>query len=130
MLFNIYCDESCHLEHDGINVMVLGSIWCPQSKLKEINHRIQEIKARNGIKKEAELKWTKLSPSQQDAYLDLINYFFDDDDLHIINASIRHMMIGTIRCTLKCLNIFWHHVIAMKYTLILRIHIPSGNLKN
>ena len=22
MLFNIYCDESCHLEHDGINVMV------------------------------------------------------------------------------------------------------------
>ena len=82
MLFNIYCDESCHLEHDGINVMVLGSIWCPQSKLKEINHRIQEIKARNGIKKEAELKWTKLSPSQQDAYLDLINYFFDDDDLH------------------------------------------------
>lgn len=82
MLFNIYCDESCHLEHDGINVMVLGSIWCPQSKLKEINRRIQEIKARNGIKKEAELKWTKLSPSQQDAYLDLVNYFFDDDDLH------------------------------------------------
>lgn len=82
MLYNIYCDESCHLEHDGINVMVLGAIWCPQPKLKEINHRIQEIKVRNGIKKEAELKWTKLSPSQQNAYIDLINYFFDDDDLH------------------------------------------------
>jgi hypothetical protein len=24
MEYNIYCDESCHLEHDGSSVMVLG----------------------------------------------------------------------------------------------------------
>jgi len=23
-IFNIYCDESCHLENDGRNAMVLG----------------------------------------------------------------------------------------------------------
>lgn len=34
MLYNVYCDETCHLEHDGINAMVLGAVWCPQSKLK------------------------------------------------------------------------------------------------
>ena len=28
-VFNIYCDESCHLEHDRQQVMVLGAIWCP-----------------------------------------------------------------------------------------------------
>lgn len=25
--FNIYCDESCHLEHDGINFMVVVAAW-------------------------------------------------------------------------------------------------------
>lgn len=24
MLYNVYCDETCHLEHDGINDMVIG----------------------------------------------------------------------------------------------------------
>jgi hypothetical protein len=29
-----------------------------------------------------EVKWTKVSPARQDFYRDLIDYFFDDDDLH------------------------------------------------
>lgn len=82
MLYNVYCDESCHLEHDGINVMVLGAIWCPQSKLKEINTRIREIKKKSGISEKAELKWTKISPAGLSVYENLIDYFFDDDDLH------------------------------------------------
>lgn len=82
MNYNIYCDESCHLENDGINVMVIGAIWCPQTKLKEINKRIKEIKLRNGVSVTAELKWTKVSPSKLDLYKDIVNYFFDDDDLH------------------------------------------------
>ena len=24
-LFNVYCDESCHLEHDGVPVMAWGA---------------------------------------------------------------------------------------------------------
>lgn len=82
MLYNVYCDETCHLEHDGINVMVLGAIWCPQEKLREINQRILTIKTRNGISPSAELKWTKISPSKVMAYKDIVDYFFDDDDLH------------------------------------------------
>lgn len=80
--YNIYCDESCHLEHDDSNVMILGAIYCPQVKLKEINRRIRQIKQRNQIPLTTELKWTKVSPSKLDVYADLINYFFDDDDLH------------------------------------------------
>lgn len=82
MTYNIYCDESCHLEKDGINVMVLGAVWCPQSKIREINQRIRQIKSRNGVSEYAELKWVKISPAKIDLYKDLINYFFDDDDLH------------------------------------------------
>ena len=82
MLYNVYCDETCHLENDGINVMVLGAVWCPQSKLKEVNQRIKEIKARNNVSTTMELKWTKISPGKLDLYKDLVNYYFDDDDLH------------------------------------------------
>lgn len=81
MLYNIYCDETCHLEHDGINVMVLGAVWCPQENLKEINQRIREIKERNGVATSMEMKWTKISPAKVGMYEDLINYFFDDDSL-------------------------------------------------
>ena len=80
--FNIYCDESCHLEHDESTVMVLGAVWCPLDKVREITERLREIKAAHGVAPRFEVKWTKVSPAKQQLYLDLINYFFDDDDLH------------------------------------------------
>lgn len=81
-IINMYCDESCHLEHDGINVMGLGSVWCTKEKVSEINKRICEIKERNGVARNAEVKWTKVGPVKKQLYMDLINYFFDNDDLH------------------------------------------------
>lgn len=89
MIFNIYSDESCHLENDDIDVMVLGCIWCPQTKLKDINQRIRDIKKRNSISEVLELKWTKVSPAKLEVYLDLLNYFFDDDDLHFRGILIQ-----------------------------------------
>lgn len=88
--YNFYCDESCHLEHDNSNVMVLGAVWCPKEKRHEINERIKEIKARNGIQPNAELKWTKVSPVKKQVYEDLINYFFDEKDLHFRGLLIPH----------------------------------------
>ena len=81
-IFNIYCDESCHLENDHQQVMVLGSIWCPLEKTKEISVRIREIKQRHGLASSFEIKWQKVSPAKQIFYMDLVDYFFDDDDLH------------------------------------------------
>lgn len=80
--YNFYCDESCHLEHDDSNVMVLGAVWCPKEKRHGINERIKQIKIRNDIYPTAELKWTKISPVKKQVYEDLINYFFDEKDLH------------------------------------------------
>lgn len=88
MLYNVYCDETCHLEHDRSNAMVLGAVWCPQSKLREINERIRQIKRRNNVSETMELKWTKISPAKNDLYKDLVNYFFDDDDLHFRGVII------------------------------------------
>ena len=80
--YNIYCDESCHLENDRQPVMVLGAIWCPLDKAREIAVRIREIKAKHRLPPGFEVKWAKVSPAKVNLYLDLFDYFFDDDDLH------------------------------------------------
>ena len=80
--FNIYCDESCHMENDHQKVMILGAVWCPLEKVREISIRIREIKRDHGMKSDFEIKWTKVSPAKLKFYLDLVDYFFDDDDLH------------------------------------------------
>lgn len=81
-LYNIYCDESCHMENDHLKVMVLGAVWCPIDKIKEISIRIREKKIEHGLNPKFEIKWTKVSPAKKKFYLDIIDYFFDDDDLH------------------------------------------------
>jgi Protein of unknown function (DUF3800) len=79
--YNVYCDESCHLEHDGQSVMVLGAVWCPLERTREIAERIREIKAAHGQSSDFEIKWSKVSPGGLPLYLALLDYFFDDDDL-------------------------------------------------
>jgi hypothetical protein len=80
--YNIYCDESCHLEHDSQPVMVLGAVWCPLEKTQEIAIRLREIKVEHGLPRDFEIKWIKVSPSGLDFYQNVLDYFFDDDDLH------------------------------------------------
>jgi len=48
-IFNVYCDESCHLENDHQEVMVLGAVWCPLEKSREIMDRLREIKQKHGL---------------------------------------------------------------------------------
>lgn len=92
MNVNIYCDESCHLENDKENIMVLGAVYCPTEKKEEIFERLLSFKKKHRLipkhKKNAkenrsyyELKWNKVSQSKIEYYKDVINYFFDDDDL-------------------------------------------------
>ena len=81
-IFNIYCDESCHLENDQQGVMVLGAVWCPLEKTHEIAVRLREIKQAKLGNPKFEAKWTKVSPARLEFYMELMDYFFDDDDLH------------------------------------------------
>ncbi|WP_353780065.1 DUF3800 domain-containing protein [Winogradskyella sp. 3972H.M.0a.05] len=87
--FNTYCDESCHLENDDQKSMVLGAIWANKGLTSDINKRIRSIKKKHGLKwkenekgRSFEIKWNKVSKSKEEFYLDLLDYFFDDDDLH------------------------------------------------
>lgn len=82
MEYNIYCDESCHLENDKNNIMVLGAIWCSAEFRKDICEKIKGIKKKHNISSFFEMKWTKISPAKIDFYLDVVNYFFDENKLN------------------------------------------------
>ena len=71
-IYNVYCDESCHLEHDRQPVMVLGAVWCPLENVRESAKRIREIKAQHGIPSDFEIKWVKVSPARLDFYKDVM----------------------------------------------------------
>lgn len=77
----IYCDESCYLEHDNAKAMLLGAIVCPATEKKRICEEIRAIKQRNGLSTWNEIKWTGVSPSKVDFYLELIEYFASEPNL-------------------------------------------------
>lgn len=79
-IYNVYCDESCHLPNDGNSIMVLGGVWCLRKNVKKINKEIREIKKKYDIS--TEMKWVKISEAKKQAYLELVNYFFAQNDLH------------------------------------------------
>lgn len=79
-IYNIYCDESCHLENDGHPVMLLGSIWCPLAEVTRLSAELRDIKKRHNAV--GELKWTKVSAARQDFYVELVNWFLAETPLH------------------------------------------------
>lgn len=99
-VFNIYCDESCHLENDEHSTMTLGAIWCPLRETSRIACDIREIKVRHGLPPWFEFKWTKATPSKSDFYHAVIDYFFRETDLHFRalvvpnKADLRHESFG------------------------------------
>lgn len=79
--FNIYCDESCHLENDGQRSMVIGAVMCSDQRTFAIAEDIRRLKAKHGLSRFLEVKWQKVSEGKLAFYLDLVDFFFSQDDL-------------------------------------------------
>ncbi|MEG1794632.1 MAG: DUF3800 domain-containing protein, partial [Rikenellaceae bacterium] len=75
--FNIYCDESCHIENDHKPFMFLGYISCAYPQIKMHTTGINNLKKKHNFY--AEIKWNKVSNSKLRFYIDLIDYFFSTD---------------------------------------------------
>lgn len=75
--YNFYCDESTHLEFDGMPYLIISYVSCESLKTKQHSHAIKEIKAKH--KFYGEIKWSALSSSRLPFYRDIINYFFDSE---------------------------------------------------
>lgn len=80
-IYNIYCDENCHLEYDKSDIMLLGAIMCPKELIHQISKDIRMIKVKHGISSCCEIKWTKVSMSKLDFYKDIVDYFFNKHEL-------------------------------------------------
>lgn len=123
MDYNIYCDESCHLEHDGERYMVLGGIICEKNNRRIIKNDIIEIKRNNNIKDMAEIKWNKVSPSKLKYYKDLVDYFFENDMLRF-----RAMIIDKTQLNHEKFNQThddWYY--KMYYELLKNLAEPKDN---
>ena len=46
--FNIYCDESRHLEHDHQGVMVLEAVWTPLLRVADLAKASRSLKHQFG----------------------------------------------------------------------------------
>ena len=75
--FNIYCDESTHLIHDGHPYMLLGYISIAYPQIKIAKEEIKAIKAKYNYKEE--LKWTNVHDATYKVYSELIDWFFMND---------------------------------------------------
>lgn len=75
--FNIYCDESCHLEHDHKKFMFLGNVSSAYPQVRRHSERIKDLKKKHHFY--AEIKWSNVSQSMLPFYLELVDYFFDTD---------------------------------------------------
>ncbi len=80
MSIAIYCDESCHLEHDESNVMGFGAVWTSRASVQLLNTQLRDIKRRH--RAAGELKWTKVSKAKLDFYQEVVDWFFDNEALH------------------------------------------------
>lgn len=72
--FDIYIDESCHLENDHIPVMCIGYIKVPYNQYAELKKEMQHILEKHNQK--SELKWNKFSNARLDLYKELVDFFF------------------------------------------------------
>ena len=56
--FNIYCDESTHMVHDGHPYMLLGCTSIAYTQIRMAKDAIKDIKKKHGYSDE--LKWTNV----------------------------------------------------------------------
>ncbi len=75
--FNLYCDESCHLENDQQKFMLLSYVSCAYHQIKLHTDYIKVLKQKHHFA--GEIKWSNVSNSQYEFYKDLIDYFFATD---------------------------------------------------
>ena len=79
--YNYYMDESCYLQNDDSRYMVLGAISCMKQYCHNKSSLIKKIKISNKLNPNFEIKSTKISMSKYSFYKELLDYFFNDDNL-------------------------------------------------
>lgn len=73
--YSIFCDESCHLQFDGNDIMCIGAIVVPENHIEYYKSLLKHIKNKYGIFHE--LKWNTVSHTHIAMYDEIIKLFFE-----------------------------------------------------
>jgi hypothetical protein len=77
MEFEVYCDEAHPDLFTSANptaqYLMIGSLWLPADLRDDIKSKIKGLREKHNVW--GEIKWTKVSPSKLEFYLDLIDLF-------------------------------------------------------
>lgn len=76
MNYDLFVDESCHLEHDNIPIMCIGYIKVPRMAYENLSQKLKKIKEKYGI--ENEIKWSKFSKIRMPLYKEFVDFFFEN----------------------------------------------------
>lgn len=125
MEYNIYCDESCHLASNNSKYMLIGAVYCPKFKVKKVNEYINHLKNNYNLSNKIELKWNKVDKKTEKLYLDIINYFFNNDDL-----KFRVIVIDKTKLNHKKYNQTENDFYHKAYYEMLKYIIIPGNSYN
>jgi hypothetical protein len=93
--WNLYCDESCHLPHDGKPYLVLGALACPREQVTELTAALRALKSRHGWPASRESKWTKVSPAGFAYYAEVLDLFLAQPALRF-HALIAAKPVSTV----------------------------------
>ena len=72
--YDVFCDESRHLEHDKFRYMLIGGIWCEHEARRIINSNIIEIKNKSNFA--GEIKWNEVTFKKIRFFKKIIALFF------------------------------------------------------
>ena len=96
MKFDVYCDE-CYpdvlsSENPPVQYMVIGSLWVPSTLRNTCKSQIHQLRERYKIG--PEFKWSKVSPSREAFYRDLVQWFMSmGDDLRFRCILVDHTQV-------------------------------------
>lgn len=79
MKFDVYCDESrpealTSKAENSARFLIIGSLWLPSEERQARKAELHALKTQGKIG--GELKWSKISKSREDAYTQLVDWFF------------------------------------------------------
>lgn len=85
-MIEVYCDESrpetIFSQNSVDRYMIIGGIWVNRSERKKVKNKINYLKKKYEI--HGEVKWTKVSPMSLEFYKEVLNYFFENENLRYI----------------------------------------------
>jgi len=98
MDFDVFCDESRHIQNDEHRFMVMGGIWCERSVRKEVSSMINNMRIASDFA--GELKWTKVVAGKAALFKNIIQLFFTNNSLSfrcivIDKKELKHELYNT-----------------------------------